>query len=88
MVTLKIETKTDSYEDAVILIHEALKLISEGSQAGIIGGKIGECAFDVDVHASQQSVHPTGGSLPTSEHWTTPEGMPTPKVNLIPPTSG
>lgn len=54
MVKLKIETKTDSYEGAVILIKEALRQIREGSQAGVIGGGIGECIFDVDLSAAQQ----------------------------------
>lgn len=55
MVTLKIEAKTDSYEGAVILIKEALRQISEGAQAGVIGGGIGECMFDVDLSAAQQN---------------------------------
>lgn len=63
MVTLKIETKTDSFEDAVVLIKEALKSIRKGSQAGIIGGGIGECTFDVDLSAAQQNAHLTGGGL-------------------------
>lgn len=67
MVTLKIETKTDSYEGAVILIKEALRQIGEGSQAGIIGGGIGECMFDVDLSAAQQSVHPTVATVATPE---------------------
>ena len=40
------------------------------------------------LSATNTACTPTGGSLPPSEHWTTPEGMPTPKVNLVPPTSG
>lgn len=60
MVTLKIETKTDDYESAVILIKEALRQISTGSQAGVIGGGIGECMFDVDLSAAQHSVQLTG----------------------------
>lgn len=38
--------------------------------------------------AAEQSVHPTGGILPASEVWSTPEGMSVPEVHLVPPTSG
>ena len=39
-------------------------------------------------HAAQHKMHPTYGSLPPSEVFSTPEDMPTPKVNLVPPISG
>lgn len=55
MVTLKIEVKTNSFEDAEILIKEVLMSIRNGSQAGIIGGVIGECTFNVDLSVAQPS---------------------------------
>lgn len=66
--------------------------ICKGAILGSMVG-FGDGSGDSFVHlhcwvAFQQGLHPTGGSLPPSEHWTTPEGMPTPKVNLVPPTSG
>lgn len=42
-----------------------------------------QCAIDPPLSDDT----PTGGSLLTSEVWSTPEGMPTPKVNLVPPIS-
>ena len=39
-------------------------------------------------NAAQHSAHPTYGELPTSDVWTTPEGLPAPVVRLDPPISG
>lgn len=68
MVTLKIETKTDSFENAEILVKEALRSIRKGSQAGIIGGGIGECLFEVDLSTAQQSEQSDGAGMPPEFH--------------------
>lgn len=38
--------------------------------------------------AVEQGLHPTYGTLPAPEVWTTPKDLPAPKVNLVPPISG
>jgi len=58
MISLKIETKTNDYKSAVVLIEEALSQIRNGSLAGIIGGNMGECMFSIDEIAAQQTLIP------------------------------
>ena len=40
------------------------------------------------LEAAQHRVHPTYGTLPASDVWTTPEDLLTPVVRLDPPISG
>lgn len=41
-----------------------------------------------ELENAEQGLHPTYGTLPAPEVWTTPKDLPAPKVNLVPPISG
>ena len=45
-------------------------------------------AIKARIEAVEQGLHPTGGTLSNQGSWYSPEDMPTPNVNLVPPTSG
>ena len=45
-------------------------------------------AIKARIEAVEQGLHPTGGALSNQGSWYSPEDMPTPNVNLVPPTSG
>lgn len=72
--------------DEIIMRASAIKLLANvGDKQAVFE----ECNRIIAIcEAAQHSAHPTYGTLPASDVYTTPENLPVPVVRLVPPISG